>query len=1321
MSAAPDEDRPVTLAEARALVAAQADEGARRALVRSLIRREMSAAEEDEWRTEFAGRGKVLGSLKAFDAIRREAKAELAQERKQARKSTMRLVRAEEEGPVRHSLYKGDEYFAYPANGNAPAHVTYISRSEDEERMAFAGELAVDEVREVRNVTNTGEPGSEISVIEYAVTYTAPNGRPATTTVDDSELDVPARSGDEKWTARVGMIETHAARGVIDRSVKAFAANERGVIERVSAYSATGILLIDGRYVFLRNGRPALTGEGPSSDYLSYLPSSLYRGQTWAEKLSYPDPNPKTAAEDMAALLGVLGVSPDDPAMVAILANLARNPFTGIGDMHPLALLLSADTGTGKGIYQATSYGLQSGGLFIPTAGHWDPPAILADEATTPGLSNLLHYVRGYVVPIIDVAQEGATEKERRASEDKVNKVTRGVAQPGGAAPKMTNKPKKARESVLPRASVIFDAETDFGGSRTGTKARQVIVNLSRDPFRLAESAAAGLPTNPAVDRLYESLPAGSRALSGMIVNTLADMTENGGTPRHSLLGRANSWAQEAEAEWKLPESTHKRIKANARDLLTGAYLLGEHAGRVGIADPAEVRAELSEKLRPVFADQSARTVRRSALRTNYGRTAEAFVRALRAALVSGEILVSSTEGRNILPDLSLVPKGRTLSVFGWEERTISDRSTFAERVIWQKGQKVSGESLVAVRGRSATGRRAKWPVSESGLCLIATPNEFALLVEKLRAKNPDAGIPSADEIRAELSREANGLSPILSESTGVDFFGGNKRAVMLDLERVLSADDDDQGPGEAGELAEVDGDPTDPAPAAVAPAPAVELVELVDHEAHEDGQEDEEDRPALFASEDPAEVRRKGEAAGAALRERVLGAGSSPALTAPRGAYVVTGEGRAVGAQVVPVSLSGGFGAALDVLREADPAVSVVLLSEDAARAFGAGDRPARGLETPFLSGMGEWIIGSNDAREARRPAIENSWMSARKRIGEEWFSVRVCVLPWTAQNNGHDFPLANGTPEEILSVMAEWEALTGIAYKGTPGTAAVDLLKATARETRESAGLSADPTWKLQTRDREEWRDAEKDLLPGIFDRGGEDLPGDAVGIDRNMAYLSAASSVDVAAWSLREMTGANLDFDPDVPGMWLVELSPWNAPIPLPDPTGGLCPRGARKAEPVWLSTPRLRLLRKLEAANLYGGFRIIRALVGTKPKVKGAPRFPLYPFAQKIREGFVSAEHEATRSLFKNGYKQAFGIIGRGNFSIDRPDWTAAVIAQNAVTIWEAMWKQYEETGAVPLRVETDCIWYPADAKLTRFRIDESGKTLGTYKTKRVEGK
>lgn len=411
----------------------------------------------------------------------------------------------------------------------------------------------------------------------------------------------------------------------------------------------------------------------------------------------------------------------------------------------------------------------------------------------------------------------------------------------------------------------------------------------------------------------------------------------------------------------------------------------------------------------------------------------------------------------------------------------------------------------------------------------------------------------------------------------------------------------------------------------------------------------------------------------------------------------------------------SQGVGALLDRVARTFDGAGVLVLDRAAAH----------GLKLP--SGPDDPVtVGLDDARSA-------GWL------------VRGKVRPWTTF-------YADGRPDVVLCLpawpgfydrsplgnpqwlqdtvhrLSMWHKLSGSAWVGTPGVAAMQILRATAPR-YPVRGKQVGPSFNYP-----EGPDGAQEMDYEPEDWSIPQAGRYAHGYDASRMYLAAAQGCEVLApWSLKH-TG-RIEFDPKKAGWWRVKLGPWNHPrIPAPAGPG---------EDERWVTTPTLVLLRNLlDAGDAFQPFEVLDSYTAPGKRVlrnwaetiertyQGARSFAEAGDPDVVDGDGTTADGAAVMAAAKSAYKEGWGLLnyisdqGVRN-AIYRPDWHYAILAQARSNLWRRMWQVGHAEGRWPVEIKVDHVWYesdspdPIEAKPSGIPLvnkDNRTDTLGTFKPK-----
>ncbi|GGR64953.1 telomere-associated protein Tap [Streptomyces aurantiogriseus] len=258
--------------------------------------------------------------------------------------------------------------------------------------------------------------------------------------------------------------------------------------------------------------------------------------------------------------------------------------------------------------------------------------------------------------------------------------------------------------------------------------------------------------------------------------------------------------------------------------------------------------------------------------------------------------------------------------------------------------------------------------------------------------------------------------------------------------------------------------------------------------------------------------------------------------------------------------------------------------------------------------------------------------------------------------------------------------------------------------------------------------------------------------VGIDVNLAFGAAANGA-VVGLATPPVHVTDPEFDPALPGAWLVDLShvdlsrvligkQWHQleGVLLPSP---FTPTGERPAGPAWYATPTVAYavelgydvapteawVREDKGRFLDGWYKRLRdAYVDTMADLGVVEKLPPQEFLKamdgyKQRDAQMAIVLDAVKSTVKGGIGklrerargggwkpgQAWPALSRPTW---RPDIRAAVISRARINMHRKMLHLAVATGRYPVAVLSDCAVYAADGRspLDVLPYDADGKTV-----------
>jgi hypothetical protein len=224
----------------------------------------------------------------------------------------------------------------------------------------------------------------------------------------------------------------------------------------------------------------------------------------------------------------------------------------------------------------------------------------------------------------------------------------------------------------------------------------------------------------------------------------------------------------------------------------------------------------------------------------------------------------------------------------------------------------------------------------------------------------------------------------------------------------------------------------------------------------------------------------------------------------------------------------------------------------------------------------------------------------------------------------------------------------------------------------------------------------------------------------VDRNAAYVSAASSVRVAHGAL-DNTGP-IPFDNKRVGYWCVDFAGtdeegmrdrWAYRDDLMSPLGT-----GRNRLRCWLAHPTANLLDELAEDGKFAPLRIVDSWTSTE----GVALSKWSTGVQNHRLGLMDAGTEEELEQFKKDYSKVVQMLLTGEgFAYRRGDWHHAIVAQFAATSWRTLWNCHKAGhGPVAAGSRDAAAFLPEDydaltmCEPSPLKIDNTGRALGTWK-------
>jgi hypothetical protein len=249
----------------------------------------------------------------------------------------------------------------------------------------------------------------------------------------------------------------------------------------------------------------------------------------------------------------------------------------------------------------------------------------------------------------------------------------------------------------------------------------------------------------------------------------------------------------------------------------------------------------------------------------------------------------------------------------------------------------------------------------------------------------------------------------------------------------------------------------------------------------------------------------------------------------------------------------------------------------------------------------------------------------------------------------------------------------------------------------------------------------------------RGALDIPGQQLlTLDANGAYLAALGSLDKVAHSHLSHTGTiSWPLSPRevLPGYYRIQVPHWNFDNTIVSPLGDSSRLETENT--MWVAHPTLVLLLELLEEGVLGDLQIEDSWTAQAHTHFRKWAAHLRQMRTELLDAIAQGQTEAARAglrqrydAFKEGYSAALSMMLTGDkCRTQRPDWTHAVYAQHAATMWRKGWR-WTATGHPLIGMghtdELTVLAADLPAVMSRpkppFRFDPSGVAIGALKPK-----
>lgn len=416
------------------------------------------------------------------------------------------------------------------------------------------------------------------------------------------------------------------------------------------------------------------------------------------------------------------------------------------------------------------------------------------------------------------------------------------------------------------------------------------------------------------------------------------------------------------------------------------------------------------------------------------------------------------------------------------------------------------------------------------------------------------------------------------------------------------------------------------------------------------------------------------------------------------------------------PDATSGGLGELLNRLDGflAFPAATVMLDGTVPSQLGFSGPPPEPGkVDSPPLASARAkgWEV-----RE------ERVWMTFTRKDRRKERTIHVGVVPWLSPRT---FALyAQGDPLLMQWRMYEWTRMLGVPFVGEQvGMSGHNVI-------RDRCVLKKEPRWFLPNRGIGIEPAGRATELPFNW-RGPQPDFGTLFQFDATAQHMAAMNNVHVSGDFLQHRTPGE-PVRQNLPGYYLVEPPYWGRSGCLPHPIGRL---DGEPGEPKWVTHVTLDFLMELhEDHGIVDAPKLLDSWVSDY-RCRVFRNFGAI-LSNALRESATYTEDPVMHTAMKTVYKATVGLMARAGGRIHRPDWTHAVVAQARCDLWRKAWREGSKaryrpprsddvltgSGAWPVRMETDALWYhaPDDTPVWPATfLQGDGLTPGTFVVKKSQ--
>lgn len=1203
-------------------VAAIDDADVKRSLVRVAIRLCVSKPERAIIREGFAGPGKTKVILaKVFDQF--------------AEQYPIRSIPSWVPiAPIGHNVYYMDRQ---------AGAIMAVAREGEPYPIVAAKDFEVTENIQIRDITSERKIGNPVSSA-YVTRYVDPNGGITRAEILFNDLNEMRNPDYPKTTGIASYLAPNKTKGL---------ANAIACIgqhaPRTIGIDGTGPLWTPDGWVFLRQGKPALTASGFNDEYRAII-SEQHKG---ISVLDFGDPS--EADEELADLLDYMrigDVTPEQPhiglGLLGALGWAPCGPVPGFGNVN---YLIYGESGSLKTALAGLAIAAQSSHELYLGKGREVPAQVKMrnNQSTTFGADNALYYLGGTLALVDDLFAGAQSERATAQAYDRLSGMADNIAtQTGGTR----GRPQSASGQGLaklkfPRSSAVYTAEAlpDEQGHVSET-ARIAIAKMERPANKAKLSELQDIANGFAL----------TRAHSALIRSTLPTFD------RHRV---AYKIASEAVDSWNL--GGHLRPSEQWKRIAAGLYVISARYGELTDSDPRAFGDDAIQEIREAARSQVAR----SGIRGGHDITRDPvrlFVKNMRLMLKdNGEFFANPkmNNGKYEAPRVA----GYTPGAFGWRmagnEYVPGTGTPIGAIITWDAN--TGGKEA----DRPPKGYEVRAFVTKTGW------NDLYAAVYRCTQRDDGWSLPSADSMLEKLA----GSGYVMTDESGSPKVGqsrifdkaprGYNFRILAILAGEMPGDEADDEPAESGP------DDTPPAPGG-GPRFAADTIP---------GSDPAPVKPFVSGLESDAKATRGKRAKEPAQAHDVHVAaalGASEGGTA-MAVYFRADHSGPMGSNRGPFAVPEPPKSLAECYRLARRyGIAELWIHASAIRMIGLPSAKSIG-DDPGAATPNKWGKLPEDLeREAKYAGTVSGWMPVwRSDIGRKGSEVAIVVPAYDSRNQ---FGAANGAQEMIDAVELFNGALArDIRFRWSPNPT----MKALARRVSPKYRTPVHSV----TRDEVPAITEHNQLLGIDWDREPEpsELRSGFLVIDRNAAEISGFES-DYIGFGEPDNFTSDVRFKRGTAGYYRLRRQVTGYDLRLPD----LSVRPGSDHS-LWIAAPDAELLDSL----------------GILPPLAEAWLFPesgrylsgMYGALRKGRESLDETREASGGRIARTAYSAAWhSFIGeladtRGARGDDdntfRPDIRDAIKAETYARMYRGLLKIAEISGRYPLATHADAVVYTAN--------------------------